>query len=61
MLYEVITGGAPAPELGDPMLPRKAADGAAVVTVLQTNSGGLGEYPKAHERTLAKELGKLTP
>jgi len=32
-----------------------------LVTVLQTDSGGRGEYPKARERTLAKELGKLTP
>jgi hypothetical protein len=31
------------------------------VTVLQTDSGGRGEYPKARERTLAKELGKITP
>ena len=29
--------------------------------VLQTDSGGRGEYPKARERTLVKELGKLTP
>ena len=43
------------------MLPRKAADGAAVVTVLETDSGGRGENPKARERTLAKELGKITP
>jgi hypothetical protein len=31
------------------------------VTVPQTDSGGRGEYPKARERTLVKELGKLTP
>lgn len=43
------------------MLPRKAANGAPLVTVPQTDSGGRGEYPKARERTLAKELGKLTP
>jgi hypothetical protein len=47
--------------LGDPMLPRKAAYGAPFVIVLQTDSGGRGEYPKARERTLVKELGKLTP
>ena len=28
------------------------------MTVLQTDSGGRGEYPKARERTRAKELGK---
>ena len=49
-------------ELGDPMLPRKApAELIAVVTVPQTDTGGRGEYPKALERTLVKELGKLTP
>jgi hypothetical protein len=47
--------------LGDPMLPRKAAYGASFVIVLQTDSGGRGEYPKARERTLVKELGKMTP
>ena len=31
------------------------------VTVPQTNTGGRGEYPKALERTLLKELGKMTP
>ena len=29
------------------------------MTVPQTDSGGRGEYPKARERTLAKELGKI--
>ena len=48
-------------QLGDPTLPRKAAHGAALVFVPQTDSGGRGEYPKARERTLVKELGKLTP
>ena len=31
------------------------------VTVPQTDTGRLGEYPKARERTLVKELGKLPP
>ena len=31
------------------------------VTVPETNTGGRGEYPKALEKTLVKELGKLTP
>ena len=46
----------------DPILPRKAAgcvDG--LVTVPQTDSGGQVENTKALERTLVKELGKLTP
>ena len=48
-------------QLGDPRLPRKAAHRASFVIVLQTDSGGRGEYPKARERTLVKELGKMTP
>ena len=48
-------------EVHDSMLPRKAAYGASFVIVLQTDSGGRGEYPKARERTLVKELGKMTP
>ena len=32
-----------------------------IVTVPQTDTGGQGENPKALERTLEKELGKLTP
>ena len=32
-----------------------------MLTVPQTDSGRRGEYPKARERTLAKELVKLTP
>ena len=48
-------------QLDDPMLPRKAAHRASFVIVLQTDSGGRGEYPKARERTLVKELGKMTP
>jgi hypothetical protein len=44
------------------MLPRKApVELIAVVTVPQTDTGGRGEYPKAFERTLLKELGKMTP
>ena len=47
--------------LGDPKLPRKAAYRATFVIVLQTDSGGREEYSKARERTLVKELGKMTP
>ena len=44
------------------MLPRKApVELIAVATVPQTDTGGRGEYPKALERTLLKELSKLTP
>jgi hypothetical protein len=48
-------------ELSDSMLPRKAAGRVFRPTVPQTNTGRQGEYPKALERTLVKELGKLTP
>ena len=49
-------------KLGDPTLPRKApAEPIAVATVPQTDTGGRVEYPKAFERTLLKELGKMTP
>ena len=58
---EVMRSGFSSETLGDPMLPRKAACRATLVTVPQTDSGGRGEYPKARERTLVKELGKLTP
>ena len=54
--------GACAHKLSDPMLPRKApVELIAVATVPQTDTGGRGEYPKALERTLLKELGKMTP
>ena len=32
-----------------------------IKTVPETNTGGQGEYPKALERTLVKELGKIAP
>ena len=49
-------------KLDDPQLPRKApVELTADVTVPQTDTGGRGEYPKALERTLLKELGKMTP
>jgi hypothetical protein len=48
--------------VGDPRLPRKAADCVdRLVTVPETDSGGQVEKTKALERTLVKELGKLTP
>ncbi len=49
-------------ELANPKLPRKApVELTAVVTVPQTDTGRRGENPKAFERSLPKELGKLTP
>ena len=48
-------------EVTDPMLPRKASKRDVFQTVPQTNAGGRGEYPKALEKTLVKELGKMTP
>ena len=49
-------------KLDDSQLPRKApVESTADVTVPQTDTGGRGEDPKALERTLLKELGKMTP
>ena len=36
-------------------------ESTARATVPQTDTGGRGEDPKALERTLPKELGKMTP
>jgi hypothetical protein len=49
-------------ELSNPMLPRKVpAELTPLVIVPQTDSGGREEYSKALERSLSKELGKITP
>ena len=49
-------------EVIEPMLPRKASGcDEDLVFVPQTDSGRWGENPKALERTLVKELGKMTP
>ena len=54
--------GACAHKLDDSQLSRKTSvESTAFVTVPQTDTGGRGEYPKALERTLPKELGKMTP
>ncbi len=59
---EVMRRALCARKLGNPPLPRKApVESTAGVTVPQTDTGGRGEYPKALERTLPKELGKMTP
>ena len=48
-------------EMIDPILPRKTAGCVeSQETVPQTDSGGQVENTKALERTLVKELGKLT-
>ena len=41
--------------------PRKANWGRSARPVPQSDTGVLGEYPKAFGRTLVKELGKMTP
>jgi len=56
---EVMRRALSAHELSNPALPRKApVELTAVATVPQTDTGGRGEYPKALERTLLKELAK---
>ena len=40
------------PNFPDAKLPRN---------VPRTDTGGQGEYPKVSERTMVKELGKMTP
>jgi hypothetical protein len=49
------------PEVNNAMLPRKATKLQSCATVPQTDTGAQDEYSKALERTLEKELGKLTP
>ncbi len=48
-------------EVIDAMLPGKASKLQVTTTVPETDTGGWGENPKALERTLVKELGKMTP
>ncbi len=44
------------------MVPRKVRrELTSLITVLETDTGRRGEYPKVRERTLVKELGKFTP
>jgi hypothetical protein len=50
------------PQVTDPTLPRKAAGNVdGLLTVPETDSGGRVENTEAFERTVIKELGKLTP
>ena len=50
-----------AAEASDTLLPGKATKLQLWTTVPQTDTGARDEYSKALERTLEKELGKLTP
>ena len=43
------------------LLPRKTSNRTTVRNRTKTDTGRRGEYPKALERTVFKELGKLTP
>ena len=45
----------------DTRLPGKASKRRFCGFVLETDTGGQGEYPKALEKTLVKELGKIVP
>ena len=48
-------------EVDDARLPRKSSKLQVPKTVPETDTGGQGENPKAFERTLVKELGKIAP
>ena len=48
-------------EVPDVTLPRKASSEKTARPVPQTDTGSRGENPKVSERTLVKELGKMTP
>ena len=48
-------------KLAPTTLPRKAPVRVLSTPVPQTNSGRQGENPKVLERTVVKELGKMTP
>ena len=48
-------------EVIEPILPRKTSKRVDLVTVPQTDSGGRVEHTKALERTVVKELSKMTP
>ena len=48
-------------EVSDVTLPRKASSVNYTLPVPQTDTGSRGEQPQVIERTLVKELGKMTP
>ncbi len=43
------------------LLPRKTSNRTTMHIRTKTDTGRWGEYPKALEKTVLKELGKLTP
>ena len=45
----------------DAMLPRKVSSINSIAARTKTDTGGQGENPEVSERTVAKELGKMTP
>ena len=47
--------------MNDAKLPRKSSKHQVSKTVPETDTGGQEENPKAFERTLVKELGKIAP
>ena len=51
----------PQAEFIKPGCPEKRLSVEADLTVPQTDTGRRGEYPKASERTLVKELGNMYP
>ncbi len=53
--------GSTEPEWLTPCFQEKLLSFSLQKTVLQTDTGGQGEYPKALERTRVKELGKIVP
>ena len=48
-------------KFSDAMLPRKTSKDILQIPVPRTNTGAQGENPKVSERTMVKELGKMTP
>ena len=42
-------------------LPGKVSSANSIAARTKTDTGGHGEYPEVSERTVAKELGKMTP
>ena len=48
-------------QVTEALLPRKTSYGVRRPSVPQTDTGRQDEYSKALERTMVKELGKMTP
>ena len=46
---------------GNLFIEQLKCDGEGVRDNPETDTGGQGEYPKVSERTMVKELGKMTP